>query len=116
VREIAEGKPVKIGQLQRYATDIAMAEDVQFFTRAPATGKKVAVVGAGPAGLACAHRLAMHGHDVVIFDSRPKAGGLNEYGIASYKTVDGFAQAEVDYITRIGGISIDLGRQLGKHL
>ena len=114
VREIAEGKPVKIGQLQRYATDIAMAENAQFFAREPSTGKTVAVVGAGPSGLACAHRLAMRGHDVVVFDSRPKAGGLNEYGIASYKTPDGFAQAEVDYITQIGGITIELGQQLGR--
>ena len=114
VREAAEGKPVKIGQLQRYATDIAMAEGAQFFTRAPATGKTIAVVGAGPAGLACAHRLAMHGHKVVIFDSKPKAGGLNEYGIATYKTPDGFAQAEVDYVTAIGGITIELDQQLGR--
>src|SRR5690606_6969037 len=69
---------------------------------------------AGPAGLACAHRLAMHGHEVTIFDARPKAGGLNEYGIASYKTVDGFAQAEVDYVTAIGGVSIELGQMLGR--
>ncbi|MHB1110156.1 MAG: NAD(P)-dependent oxidoreductase [Devosia sp.] len=114
VREAAEGKPVKIGQLQRYATDVAMTEGKQFFTRAPATGKRIAVVGAGPAGLACAHRLAMHGHDVTIFDGRPKAGGLNEYGIASYKTPDGFARAEVDYVTAIGGIAIELGQQLGR--
>ena len=116
VREEAEGKPVKIGLLQRYATDIAMRQDAQFFTRAPASGKKVAVVGAGPAGIACAHRLAVHGHDVVMFDGRPKAGGLNEYGIASYKTPDGFAQAEVDYVTAIGGISIELGQALGREL
>ena len=114
VREIAEGKPVQIGRLQRYATDIAMREGAQFFSRAPATGKTVAVVGAGPAGLACAHRLAVHGHDVVIFDARPKAGGLNEYGIATYKTPDGFAQAEVDYVTAIGGIRIELGQALGR--
>jgi dihydropyrimidine dehydrogenase (NAD+) subunit PreT len=114
VREAAEGKPVKIGQLQRYATDAAMAEHAQFFTRAPATGKRVAVVGAGPAGLACAHRLAMHGHEVTILDGRPKAGGLNEYGIASYKTPDGFAQAEVEYVTAIGGISIELDQKLGR--
>jgi glutamate synthase (NADPH/NADH) small chain len=114
VREAAEGKPVKIGQLQRYATDAAMAEDKQFFARAPATGKRVAVVGAGPAGLACAHRLALHGHQVVIFDGRPKAGGLNEYGIATYKTPDGFAQAEVDYVLSIGGISVELGQRLGR--
>jgi glutamate synthase (NADPH/NADH) small chain len=116
VRMEAEGKPVKIGSLQRYATDTAMRADAQFFTRAAPTGKRVAVVGAGPAGLACAHRLAVHGHDVVVLDSKPKAGGLNEYGIATYKTVDGFAQAEVDYVTAIGGITIELGRQLGRGL
>ncbi|MDR3471704.1 MAG: NAD(P)-dependent oxidoreductase [Devosia sp.] len=116
VREAAEGKPVKIGQLQRYATDVAMAAEAQFFSRAAPTGKRVAVVGAGPAGLACAHRLALHGHDVTIYDSRPKAGGLNEYGIATYKTPDGFAQEEVDYVTAIGGITIENGKTLGEHL
>ncbi len=116
VRMEAEGKPVKIGQLQRYATDIAMDQGKQFFTRAPLTGKKVAVVGAGPSGLAAAHRLSMHGHDVTIFDARPKAGGLNEYGIATYKTPDGFAQAEVEYVTAIGGIDIELGHALGQDL
>ncbi len=90
VREVAEGKPVKIGRLQRYATDIAMREGKQFYERAAPTGKKVAVVGAGPAGLACAHRLAMHGHSVHVFDAREKAGGLNEYGIAAYKTTRRF--------------------------
>ncbi len=116
VREEAEGKPVKIGLLQRYATDVAMEKNLQFFERARATGKRIAVVGAGPAGLACAHRLAMHGHEVTIYDARPKPGGLNEYGIASYKTVDGFAQAEVDYVTAIGGISIENGKALGRDL
>ena len=115
VRMEAEGKPVKIGQLQRFATDVAMREGAQFFTRAAPTGKRVAVVGAGPAGLACAHRLAVHGHDVVIYDGRPKAGGLNEYGIAAYKTVDGFAKTEVDYVTAIGGITIEMGKLLGEH-
>ena len=114
VREAAEGKPVQIGRLQRYATDAAMAANRQFFTRAAPTGRRVAVVGAGPAGLACAHRLAMHGHEVTIFDARPKAGGLNEYGIATYKTPDGFAQAELDYVTAIGGITIELGSMLGR--
>lgn len=114
VRMEAEGDPVKIGRLQRYATDTAMQRNAQFFTRAAPTGKRVAVVGAGPAGLACAHRLAMHGHDVVIYDARPKAGGLNEYGIAAYKAVDDFAQAEVDYVTAIGGIDIRHGMRLGR--
>ena len=102
VREAAEGKPVKIGMLQRYATDAAMRENVQFFARGAETGKHVAIVGAGPAGLACAHRLSMHGHKVTIFDARPKPGGLNEYGIAFYKTPGGFAQHEVDYVTAHG--------------
>jgi dihydropyrimidine dehydrogenase (NAD+) subunit PreT len=116
VRMEAEGKPVKIGQLQRYATDTAMAENKQFYERSAPTGKTIAVVGAGPAGLACAHRLATYGHDVKIFDARPKAGGLNEYGIAGYKSVDGFAQAEVEYVTAIGGIDIELRQALGSQL
>ncbi len=88
VREMAEGKPVRIGELQRYATDILMKEGRQPFQRGEPTGRRVAVVGGGPAGLSCAHRLAMHGHDVVIFDAKPKIGGLNEYGIAAYKAVE----------------------------
>jgi glutamate synthase (NADPH/NADH) small chain len=114
VREEAEGKPVRIGLLQRYATDIAMDEDVQFFARAPETGKHVAIVGAGPAGLACAHRLAVHGHAVTIFDARVKPGGLNEYGIASYKSTNGFAQNEVSYVLAVGGIRVETGRTLGQ--
>lgn len=113
VREFAEEKPVKIGLLQRHATDIAMRDNRQFYERAAPTGKTVAIVGAGPAGLACAHRLAIHGHDVVIFDARTKAGGLNEYGIATYKSTDDFAQAEVDYVTAIGGIDIRHAEVLG---
>lgn len=116
VRETAEGKPVKIGQLQRYATDAAMQGQIQFYERAATSGKKIAVVGAGPAGLACAHRLSMHGHSVTVFDAREKGGGLNEFGIAAYKTVDGFAQAEVDYIAGIGGIDIQYGKALGDEL
>ncbi len=116
VRETAEGKPVEIGRLQRYATDAAMAAGKQFFKHGEPSGKKVAIVGAGPAGLACAHRLAMHGHAVDIYEAKEKAGGLNEYGIASYKTVDGFAQAEVDYVTAIGGITIHNGKALGRDI
>ncbi len=116
VREAAEGKPVEIGRLQRHATDVAMARGLHPFTRAAPTGKRVAVVGAGPAGLACAHRLAMHGHDVTVYDARPKPGGLNEYGIAAYKATGGFAQKEVDWLLRIGGIVIQTGKALGRGL
>jgi dihydropyrimidine dehydrogenase (NAD+) subunit PreT len=116
VRETAEGKPVQIGLLQRHATDHAMSHGRQFYSRANETGKSVAIIGAGPAGLACAHRLAMKGHSVVVYDAREKAGGLNEYGIATYKTVDDFAQHEVDYVTAIGGIEIVTGQRLGDGL
>jgi dihydropyrimidine dehydrogenase (NAD+) subunit PreT len=116
VRTAAEGKPVKIGQLQRFATDTLMAEEGHPFARAKPTGKCIAVVGAGPAGLACAHRLAMLGHDVTIYESRKKSGGLNEYGIAAYKTVDDFAQAEVDFILGVGGITVEHGKKLGKQI
>lgn len=113
VRNTAEDNPVRIGELQRYATDHLMHTGKQPFTRAASTGRRVAIVGAGPAGLACAHRLALYGHDVDILDAMPKPGGLNEYGIAAYKTVDDFAQAEVQYILSIGGISIKHNKALG---
>ncbi len=114
VRNEAEGQPVEIGRLQRYATDALMERGEHPFTRAAPTGRRVAVVGAGPAGLACAHRLAMHGHEVVIYDARPKAGGLNEYGIAAYKAPGGFASAEVAWLLKIGGITIENGKALGR--
>ncbi|WP_050522780.1 NAD(P)-dependent oxidoreductase [Pseudorhodobacter wandonensis] len=114
VREVAEGKPVEIGRLQRFATDRVMAAGVHPFTRAAPTGKRVAVVGAGPAGLAAAHRLALHGHDVVMMDRREKPGGLNEYGIASYKAPHDFAQAEVEWLLKIGGITVQTGVELGR--
>lgn len=116
VREVAEGKPVLIGQLQRYATDGLMAKGVHPFERASPTGKRIAVVGAGPAGLACAHRLAMHGHNVVVIDARAKSGGLNEFGIAAYKSTDDFAAKEVDWLLQIGGIEIVHGKTLGQDM
>jgi len=111
----AEGQPVKIGLLQRYATDHADFKSHPF-TRAPSTGKTIAVVGAGPAGLSCAHRLAMLGNDVVVFEAREKAGGLNEYGIAKYKLTDDFAHKEVEFLLGIGGIEIRYGQTLGGNL
>ncbi len=107
VKVAQEGKPVAIGKLQRHAVDALMESSrPQVFTRAAPTGKKIAVVGAGPAGLACAYSLARLGHNVEIFDANPKAGGLNEYGLASYKTPDNFAQREIDWLLGIGGITI----------
>jgi len=116
VREVAEGKPVEIGRLQRHATDTLMAQGKHPYARAASTGKTVAVVGAGPAGLSCAHRLAMLGSDVTIFEARPKAGGLNEYGIAAYKSTNDFAAREVDWLLSIGGITIETGKALGDNI
>jgi dihydropyrimidine dehydrogenase (NAD+) subunit PreT len=116
VRMDAEGDPVEIGALQRYATDGLMAQGAHPFRRAAPTGKRIAVVGAGPAGLSCAHRLSAKGHEVTIFEARPKPGGLNEYGIASYKAVGGFAQAEVDWILGVGGIELRHNHRLGQEI
>lgn len=116
VREAAEGQPVLIGRLQRYATDRLMDKGVHPFRRAAPTGRRVAVVGAGPAGLACAHRLAMKGHDVTLYDGRAKPGGLNEFGIAAYKSTDSFAAREVDWLMQIGGITLATGQRLGREI
>ena len=113
VRNTQEGKPVQIGRLQRHAVDALMeSARPQLFSRAESTGKTVAVVGAGPAGLACAHTLARLGHAVVVYDAQPKAGGLNEYGLASYKTPDDFAQKEIAWLLDIGGIALRQGWRL----
>jgi glutamate synthase (NADPH/NADH) small chain len=113
VRNIHEGKPVAIGRLQRFATDEVIEKKVPLFERNPATGKTVAVVGAGPAGMSCAHRLAAYGHTVAVFDKNEKAGGLNEYGIAAYKVLNDIAQKEIEYILDIGGIEFKPGVRLG---
>lgn len=115
VRNTNEEKPVEIGALQRYATDAYFAKPgAPLFTRAASTGFRVAVVGAGPAGLACAHGLARRGHSVALFDANPKLGGLNEYGLATYKTAGDFAQQEIEWLLSIGGIEVHNGQQLGR--
>ena len=116
VREVSEGKPVQIGLLQRYATDALMASGRMPFSRGAPTGKRIAVVGGGPAGLACAHKLAELGHEVTLFEAKAKLGGLNEYGIAAYKTVEDFAQKEVAFVLAIGGIEVRTGQVLGDNL
>lgn len=113
VRNTLEDRPVRIGLLQRYATDSLFQSKLQLFQRREDTGKRVAVVGGGPASLSCAHRLASLGHQVTVLNGAEKPGGLNEYGIAAYKTLNDFAQTEVDYILDIGGIDVRNGKSLG---
>lgn len=113
VRNTLEEQPVRIGLLQRYATDSIIQSNTQLFQRREESGKRVAVVGGGPAALSCAHRLAMLGHQVTVLNGADKPGGLNEYGIAAYKTINNFAQVEVDYILAIGAIEVRNGKSLG---
>ncbi len=115
VLKVGEDEPVPIGALQRHAVDHLLQNKAAHpFVRQPDTGKKVAVLGAGPAGLACAHALAVQGHSVQIFEARSKPGGLNEYGLAAYKMVDDFAAREVAFILEIGGIAIRYEQRLSR--
>ena len=108
--------PIPIARLQRHATENAIKEKWQLFQTKPATGKKVAVIGAGPAGLSCAHVLAREGIEVTVFEKESRGGGLMTYGIAAYKVTPEFCQEEVDFITSIGGIRIEYNRELGKNI
>jgi dihydropyrimidine dehydrogenase (NAD+) subunit PreT len=107
-------KPIEIARLQRYSTEKAIKEKWNLYDRKPSMGKKVAVVGAGPAGLACAHALSREGVDVTIFEKEAKGGGLMTYGVAAYKVTPEFCEAEVDWITSVGGIDIKYNKTLGK--
>ena len=106
--------PINIAKLQRYSTEKAMENNWQLFERKPSKGKKVAIVGAGPAGLSCAHTLSREGIDVTIYEKESKGGGLMTYGIAAYKVTSEFCEEEVNYITSIGGIDIKYNQEFGK--
>ena len=95
-------QPIKIALLQRHATDVVLERKLRLFEPGPSTGKRVAVVGAGPAGLACARDLRRHGHAVTVFEAQPQPGGLNTYGIAEYKLKADVALAEVQDILDLG--------------
>lgn len=105
--------PIAIGKLQRHATEYAYERGIQFFKKGPATGKKIALVGGGPASLACAHELTVLGHDVVVLEGRAFPGGLNAMGVAPYKYQADDAAKEVAYIQQIG-VTIKTGVWVGK--
>ncbi len=102
VDRVLSGGPIPIGRLQRLACDAATDQQETFFEPGPATGKKVAVIGAGPAGLTCAHELRKIGHQVVVFEARARPGGLDTHGVAAYKVDTPFVLAEIDRICSIG--------------
>src|SRR5437870_10906920 len=111
-----EGDPVKIGQLQRYATDHVLQNQIQVLkTPAQKSGKRVAIIGGGPAGLGCAAELAQLGHQAVIFEKKPNAGGLNTYGIAYYKMKPEVSLGEVELIKGLG-VEFRCGVEVGKDI
>ncbi len=116
VFNLMEEKPIPIARLQRFSTDAAIKNQWQLFERKKPTGKKVAIVGAGPAGLSCAHNLSCQGVDVTIFEKEEKGGGLMTYGIAAYKVSPQFCDDEVNFITAVGGITIKYKKELGKNI
>ncbi|MBL0055903.1 MAG: NAD(P)-dependent oxidoreductase [Chitinophagaceae bacterium] len=116
VFNLMDEPPIPIAKLQRYSTEMAMEKKWPLFKRKPSAGKKVAVVGAGPAGLSCAHVLAREGVDVTIYEKESEGGGLMTYGIAAYKVTPDFCEDEVNYILSIGGIGIKYNQVLGKDI
>jgi glutamate synthase (NADPH/NADH) small chain len=116
VYNLMDEAPIHIAKLQRYATEIAMQKKWQLFERKASVSKKVAVIGAGPSGLSCAHTLSREGINVTIYERENKAGGLMTYGIAAYKVTPAFCEDEVNYITSIGGIEIKYNQALGKDI
>lgn len=121
VQELCEGacvlgsehKPITIGRLQRHAMDYAYHRDTPIFNAGEPTGKRIAVIGAGPAGLSCAGELARLGHDVTIFEKRDLPGGLSTYGIIVLREPVDVALAEADMIRKLG-VHIETGVEVGR--
>ncbi len=111
----AEHRPIAIGRLQRYATDYVYERGMDVFKPGLPTGKKVAVIGAGPAGLTCAGELAKLGHSVTVFEKRELAGGLSTYGIIGLREPVEVALAEVEMVRRLG-VEIKTQMELGRNL
>jgi dihydropyrimidine dehydrogenase (NAD+) subunit PreT len=123
VYNLLHEKPIAIAKLQRWSTEPAIENKWKLFERkflvnspSGVGGKKVAIVGAGPAGLSCAHVLSREGIDVTVFEKESKGGGLMTYGIAAYKVTPAFCEEEVDFITSLGGIDIKYDHSLGKEI
>jgi len=108
----AEHKPIAIGRLQRHAMDFVYDNRIEMFQPAKSTSHKVAIIGAGPAGLSCGGELAKRGHSVTLFEKRDLAGGLSTYGIISLREPIEVALAEVAMLEKLG-VKLKSGKELG---
>jgi glutamate synthase (NADPH/NADH) small chain len=109
----ADENPIRIGDLQRYATDWAIRENAVLFTAGAPTGKRVAVIGSGPAGLAAARELARAGHAVTIYERDPAPGGLDTYGIVPFRLPAEIALWEAEQVRALG-VEIRTGVTVGR--
>jgi len=107
-----DDSPIRIGDLQRYAIDWLRHSGDQLFTPGPASGKKVAIIGGGPAGLSAARDLRVYGHAVTIYEAHDRLGGLNTYGIVPFRLANDVALWEADYVAQLG-VDVETGVQIG---
>ena len=107
------GDPVSIGRLERFVADWELEHGVEIPERAPPTGKRVAVIGSGPAGLTVAADLARLGHEVVVFEALHEPGGVLMYGIPEFRLPKRIVRAEVDYVKKLG-VKIETNTVIGK--
>ncbi|MDR2362498.1 MAG: NADPH-dependent glutamate synthase [Prevotellaceae bacterium] len=111
-----KGKPVNIGKLERFVADYNRDHGTVFLTKEPANGRRVAIVGSGPAGLSCAHDLAKNGYEVTIFEALHKAGGVLEYGIPEFRLPKGtVVKYEIDNLKQLG-VHIETNVIIGRTL
>ncbi|MGG0658403.1 NAD(P)-dependent oxidoreductase [Rummeliibacillus pycnus] len=108
-------KPIKIGDLQRHATDWARENQVSLFEAPPSNGKKIAIIGSGPAGLSAARELRRLGYDVTIYEAEAEAGGLNQYGIVSFRLPQHIVQWEVEQVEKLG-VEIKTNHRVGDNI
>jgi len=107
------GQPVSVGRLERYLADWEREHGFQLPEKTPSTGKKVAIVGAGPAGLTAAADLVKLGHEVTMFEALHVGGGVLSYGIPEFRLPKAIVQNEVNYIQKLG-VDLRLGNLVGR--
>ena len=109
-----KGEPVAIGRLERFVADYERAQgEVKLPEIAAKTGKKIAIVGSGPAGLTCAGDLIKLGHEVTIFEALHEPGGVLIYGIPEFRLPKAIVKAEVEYLKKMG-VKVEVDHVIGK--